>query len=287
MKIAYTSDIHIGNSKENSMIPDQIYNTLKNNIPDVFILAGDISRSSKHLEKTLAVLKTLSCIKLFVPGNHDIWIDEGCLNSYTKYVKLLPDIAQKNGFIPVWIEPLVYKGYGFCGSMGWYDYSFKDKHLDVSDEKYADKIYNGYTWMDKVYARFIRDGRYLTDKEITHLLFSDFTKQYEKVSKESEKVIALFHHIPFREFLVYRKESRWNFFNAYMGSSCFGDFLQKKQKIRLVICGHSHNKLDIKIPRQAGKNPINAVLSPFGYFRVDGVWPISRWYSERLSFFEV
>ena len=170
MKIAYTSDIHIDSSKENAMIPQEILYQLKKNTPDVFIITGDISHSLKIIEQTLSAFRALSCMKLFVPGNHDIWIETDCPNSYTKYFKILPRVAKENGFIPIWIEPYILDTYGFCGSMGWYDYSFRDRNLNLPEEVYAEKRYKGHTWMDREYARFIIKEKLLTDKEITQIL---------------------------------------------------------------------------------------------------------------------
>jgi predicted phosphohydrolase len=287
MTIAYTSDIHIDNSKENSLLPGRILDILMENIPDVFLLAGDISHFSRILEQTLAVFKPLSCTKAFVPGNHDIWIEKTCPDSYRKYMEDLPVLAKRNGFIPLWIEPFVQQDYGFCGSMGWYDFSFKDTRLHEPLDVYKEKMYRGFTWTDKIYARFMTGDKQMGDEEITRLLFSFFSRHYEEISDKSKKIIALFHHIPFRGMLKYRSRPEWNFFHAYMGASCFGDFLLEKQKTELVICGHSHQKHMIEIPRQTGEKPVKAVASPFGYFRSDGLKPVQRWCADRVSFIEI
>ncbi|MBN2441875.1 MAG: metallophosphoesterase [Spirochaetales bacterium] len=287
MTIAYTSDLHVDSSKENARIPQAILRILKEKKPDVFIITGDICHSLKTLEEVLSIFKSLSCTKLFVPGNHDIWAHGEYTNSYIKYYDLLPKAAKKNDFIPVWIEPYVTGDYGFCGSMGWYDYSFKPENLNISENIYKEKIYEGYTWMDKIYAIFINDEKVISDKDITMLLYKNFIEQYREISKNVKKIITLFHHVPFREMILHRKYPVWNFFATYMGSDCFGDFLIESKKIELVLYGHSHIKQQKKIIRPTMTHPFTVVSSPFGYFRSEGLRPESRWHRERLSFIEV
>ena len=51
------------------------------------------------------------------------------------------------------------------------------------------------------------------------------------------------HHIPC-ELMVTRKDERWNMGNAFVGSSVFGNIIKKYNKIKYVVCGHTHTSFD-------------------------------------------
>jgi predicted phosphohydrolase len=287
MLIAYTSDIHSDCGKENNDIPQKILTIMEKRMPDVFIIAGDISHQVEDVNKALGVFKDLPCHKFFVPGNHDIWIEHTYRNSFDKYLSILPEAAQENNFIPLWMHPSIINDIGFCGSMGWYDYSFRSSRFHFSDEQCANKQFWGLTWTDRTYACFFNDDKKLTDHEVTQLLYTDFSAHIASIYDNVHQIIAVFHHLPFRKMVLYRNIPHWDFFSAYMGAARFGDYLIEKNKVKLVIAGHSHRKQSINIPYRVQQGSLHAVTSPFGYFLKEGLRPLSRWYRERLSYIDI
>jgi Icc-related predicted phosphoesterase len=52
------------------------------------------------------------------------------------------------------------------------------------------------------------------------------------------------HHVPF-EFMVRRsKVPAWAFGNAFMGSVRIGKLIEGYEKIKIVVCGHTHIRME-------------------------------------------
>lgn len=286
MKIAFTSDIHCDSSNENQKLPYVIKERFTSKPADVFVLAGDIGANLETVSNTLSVLKSLPMKKILVIGNHDIWKEHG-INSYQKLYRYLPKIASENNFHPLWIEPLIYNGIGFCGNMGWYDYSFRNPKLEIPLEHYKNKHYEFLIWMDKVYVRFTPRLKRLTDQEITQRLFNEFIRHYEAIQSKTETVVAVFHHTPFRQAIIYTDNKIRDYYCAFLGSQRFGEYILTTNKIKLVIFGHLHHSKRLELPTVQGDRKITAISSPFGYFSHEGMPDIDSWVDERLSYLEI
>ena len=78
MKIGVTSDLHTDVTPLNKKILPHIIEAVEQAGLDIFILAGDLSPNLLELAEILIAFteSNLNCPKLFVPGNHDIWISE-------------------------------------------------------------------------------------------------------------------------------------------------------------------------------------------------------------------
>ena len=78
MKIAYFSDLHIDSYTSHlNEVAHAIYDYLKIENPDALILAGDIANTQQSISLFLHSLQDLPFQKIFVPGNHDLWIESG------------------------------------------------------------------------------------------------------------------------------------------------------------------------------------------------------------------
>lgn len=63
-----------------------------------------------------------------------------------------------------------------------------------------------------------------------------------------DSIVAVLHHAPFREMVTYRHVNSWDYFTAFMGSKKFGDvIIRYKEKVGLVVFGHSHDGVDVRI----------------------------------------
>ena len=61
------------------------------------------------------------------------------------------------------------------------------------------------------------------------------------VSKSSDKIVYVSHHIPIKEVVYEKPQSpNWSLFNAYQGSPDLGRLAFSNSKLRAIICGHSH-----------------------------------------------
>jgi predicted phosphodiesterase len=89
---------------------------------DVLILAGDITNNISAIIKAFVALK--NCFKevLFIPGNHDLWVNHSnnSRNSIDNFY-LIKKITANCG---IKMEPYHFKSLSIVPLLGWYDYSF-------------------------------------------------------------------------------------------------------------------------------------------------------------------
>jgi hypothetical protein len=286
MTVAYTSDIHINSSAENSELVNAIRVRLAEVPPDIFILAGDISSSIADIRRAFEFFSDIPCIKLFVPGNHDIWTEDG-ITSDGKYFELLPKLCEEHGVHPLWMEPYPYGGTVFCGSMGWYDLSLRTHLVPFTDEDYAKKRYHLLTWMDKLRVRFHGGGRVLSDGELTDMLLERYIADCEKSAAKADRIISVFHHLPFREAVDYIGRPGWDYFSAFYGSARFGEYILSNPKISHTFCGHYHRKKSLDIPAPDTSGALSLFMSPFGYYEREGDKPFGEWIKKRLSILKI
>ena len=292
MKIAFISDLHVDISLENRKLIDHLIERLHSIEPDAFIIAGDITAKTQLLEKTLHKFSEISCKKFFVPGNHDIWIDspssvqEG-IHSGIKYYKLLPQVCERNGFTFLGIEPQQIDGIGFAGTIGWYDYTMRNKKYDnsFSMETYSKKQYKEkYTWNDLHFAHWMdsEHNRRKPDEEVAQEMEVSLKQQIQFLNEKGVKsIVVVTHHVPFPEMISYQNLLPWDFFSAFMGSEGLGRIILEESAVTHVICGHSHIINHFTI----GK--IKAMKSPVGYPREWRVKDLHALIEERLGYFEI
>ena len=135
MRIAFTSDVHTDHHAANRLVWQEMVTILQDLAPDVFVCCGDVAAEEKQFGMTLMALERVACPKLFVPGNHDVWVQKAAwvergITSQQKYYQLLPALCRAAGVHPLWLEPYVLGDVAFCGSLGWYDYSLRNVDLD-------------------------------------------------------------------------------------------------------------------------------------------------------------
>ena len=124
MKIIAVSDIHI--PKNDAKMP-QMINAINNSNAEVLILGGDIAPANdKALENFLASISNFRGLKMYISGNHDLWVADknSSETSLDRFQNVLPEIYEKYGFYSLERQPLLYKDIGFVGNIGWYDYTF-------------------------------------------------------------------------------------------------------------------------------------------------------------------
>jgi 3',5'-cyclic AMP phosphodiesterase CpdA len=136
MRIAFTSDLHVDITPANLKILPYLAEELCRLEPDAVVVAGDIANSLAGWESALAHFSEIRVPKLIIPGNHDVWLESKRAlkrkqDSAWKYRVALPECAGKFGFHYLPGQPFVLGGIGFAGSLGWYDYTLRDRRLDT------------------------------------------------------------------------------------------------------------------------------------------------------------
>ena len=292
MKIAFISDLHVDISPESFKLIDPIIDRLFAINPDLFIIAGDIAAHTQKFEKTLNKFSSLPCKKLLVAGNHDIWVDSPSslqrgIHSGVKYGEIIPQICKRNDFLYLGLEPHLIDGVGFAGTIGWYDYTMRNKTYDsrFSIETYRNKQYNEkLTWSDHHYAYWMNGSgnRRKSDEEVTQEMEDSLQKQITSLNHQgADKIFVVTHHVPFSKMLFYPNRLPFDFFSAFMGSEGLGNIILGEHTVTHTICGHSHIKSSLQI------NHVQAKKSPLGYpheWRTDNT---SELINERLSCFEI
>ncbi len=268
--------------------------------PDALVIAGDIASLRGQFADALAGFAGLTCPKLIVPGNHDIWVDSNRqllkgIDSTRKYFELLPAICREHDFIPLWMTPYRIGDVGFIGSIGWYDYSFRNPKFDdeITPQMYAGGQYGRSMWIDMRRAWWLkqpvdklsrpkRDRLCKPDGEVCDEMIDSLVKQADALSSEGvTRIIAVIHHLPFSRMVKYINDLSWDFFATFLGSERLGEALLRNERISHAICGHTHHKVDITVGH------IRALTSPIGYTNEWGTDDIHRRVADRLQILEI
>ena len=236
---------------------------------DALVLVGDTAGADLSvLQACLGLFKEFTGRKLLVLGNHCLWC-RGRENSLDRYERLVPQAAAEAGFGVLDHRPAVLGRVGLVGSVGWYDYSFRDESLAIPAPFYGAKVAPGAAaylgdygdlleahrdelteehmsissrWMDGVNVRL---G--MSDAEFLEMLAAKLARQISEMASEVDRVAAFLHHLPFREMVPQGRPPRFAFAAAYMGADALGRVLLAAPKVTRVYCGHSHWKSTHKI----------------------------------------
>ena len=236
MKIGILSDIHIDiNYSDTDRVTPSIIKYIRENSLDLMIIAGDVASS---YELTLDSLKDIEekggipC--LFVPGNHDIWVENHTDKTSWDIYELLKAHSHNLAIGPYEIN----KDWVVIGDLGWYDFSFGDKKYSFKDfnlMKYEERV-----WQDSIKAVWDRSTldmhKYFIDKLEIQL------KKYK-----NKKIIVVTHVLPVLDFTVQPPSLMWEYMNAFLGSSEYGELILRYPNIKYAVSGHVHYRKRKKI----------------------------------------
>jgi len=265
MRIGITSDIHTDFSPSNHQIVDHLVDVAKHADLDILIICGDISPNIYTFTQTLSSFHDIKCKKLFVAGNHDIWVagNTDRITSYQKY-SLITKICEEIGFHHLGNSPFIAENVGFCGTIGWYDYTYKSDKYAISDSNYEKKVYQGNVWNDVNFAKWK-----LSDQKVSARFEADLQDQINSIKDKVSRIIVATHHVPFRECVKYRDELPWDFFSAFMGSYGLGRICFNEPLVTHALFGHTHfgffQEISPKGYTNLARPNIQAVCSPIGY----------------------
>jgi predicted phosphohydrolase len=231
--------------------------------PDVLVVAGDVfALEPELLTRCLRLFEAFEGPKLLVAGNHDLWTRDGG-DSFALYETVIPERAAACGFHDLDAAPLIVGDVGFVGTIGWYDYSFRDRSLGIPLRFYAHKAAPGYCRRrrelrglldpdEELPAKALAARSYWNDGRMIHwdlddgrfnaLTIERLAAQLREVEGRVRAVVAVTHHIPFAEMLVRKSDPSWGFGNAFMGSAGLGETLLACPKVTHAVFGHSHTR---------------------------------------------
>jgi predicted phosphohydrolase len=204
---------------------------------DAFVIAGDVAdRDPAEFKECLLLFKAFDGLKMVVPGNHDLWTENG--DSAEKHRTILPKLARQCEFHYLDRAPLVRGDVAFIGNVGWYDYSFRNTDIGLSLEDYERKSVPGRcTWNDRHFIQWD-----FSDQQFTEECLLRLRRHYSEVEDEVEQVVCVLHHLAFQDLLYPETSFPLEFCRAYLGSERFGRLLLRCPKVRYLICGHRHGR---------------------------------------------
>lgn len=229
MKIGIISDIHIDlNFTESDEITPAICRSIKDKSLDLIIIAGDVASDYKLVLSSLEEIEKQTNIPcLYVPGNHDIWIENYPEKNSWEIYELLKSFPHNLSNGPFEIN----KDWVVVGDLGWYDFSFGDKKYtfkDFSQMKYEERV-----WQDSIKAVWDRSTlemhRYFLDK-----------LEKQLIKYQNKKIILVTHVLPILNFTVQPPSPMWEYMNAFLGSSEYGELILKYPNVKYAVSGHVH-----------------------------------------------
>ena len=248
MEFYIASDLHYGVNKRGNTNTEALARHVCENPTDALIIAGDIGSDPETLAMCLSLFEGFEGRKLAVPGNHDVWTKGWqTSDSWTIHETLMPDLLEAHGFAPLHLDPVILDEVAFVGSMGWYDYTFRDE-IGIDIEHYRSKTPPWSSvpiWSDARYANFQH-----SDEELTALLVKRLAHHLSQVPK-ARQVVGVVHHVVTKPLLVHPREmvpKLWRYANAFLGSERFGDLLRGDPRVVQVFCGHIHMERSCRWP---------------------------------------
>lgn len=261
MRILITADLHydMARSRESA---ERIAHEVLRKGGDALVLLGDTAGAViEPFRRCLELFDGFTGQKFLVPGNHCLWCRDG-ENSIERYEHVLPAVAGKAGFSVLDHEPAVLGSVGLVGSVGWYDYSFRDRSLGIPEPFYRAKLAPGAAGRTKhhrhlldeysgqlsqrslsINARWM-DGMHvklgMEDAEFVEMLGDRLTRQLAALEERADTIVAFLHHLPFRELVPKDRPDRFAFAAAFLGAQQLGEILLGCKKVTRVYCGHSH-----------------------------------------------
>jgi len=246
LRLAITADLHWGHHVRGVAACRELINFLHGNPPDVLILAGDIGTGSLFAD-CLAQFADLPCLKVLVPGNHDVWVQsETEHDSLHLYEQEMPRIAVLHGFHYLDRGPLVLpeSDLALVGTMNWYDYSWS---LDRLRSYYPDEL-------ERLQSKRFSRGRHndanfvrwsLDDVTFTAKVVSAFEQHLAGALQQVGRAIVVTHHPPFYDLGFPRPFPPTTLDSLLWDAFCGNRRLEQSlhdaaDRIALAFCGHTH-----------------------------------------------
>jgi len=243
MRVFATSDLHLGTDRRGDRAVRALVRYLQDigTPKDVLMILGDLGTSNSDIARCLNYFASFPGNKLAVAGNHDIWVTPEEGQDSTDQYRQLAQICQQQGFTLLDQESAVVNDIGFIGTMGWYDYSFRDLP-GVPLEAYRDKIFPGESkpcWTDARLVRWSFSDEVVVEQQLHYL-------QGQLDRLEGKQVVVGMHHVPTKSLLWHPRRvvpAKWRFRNAFLGNRRFEKlFTEYADRIAYVLCGHIHSR---------------------------------------------
>lgn len=251
MLLAITADLHYPKTGDLTLL--RLVENLARLRPELLILAGDLGETSAYSAPCLALFRELPCPKLVLAGNHDLYPDGWPDRRLDPAGRFLPGNTRYGGSSMrlwqselrqqlesvggLWLEELVYvrPPVAIVGTIAWYDYSAADPSLGYPPEVYA-REKHFFSTDDRINWPW-------SDQEFSAQVSSAFLQRLDAaVARPDVAHVAMVTHVPILEQQLARRpgDRFWSFSNAYFGNLTLGQAVLRRDKVCLVVSGHTH-----------------------------------------------
>lgn len=224
MKLIAVSDLHIDEPEKEKLGWRTIENIIQEKA-DALLVGGDIACTKKVLRKALKELSKFKGEKLAYLGNHEMRALE--TSSFLNYAEEMAPLFARYGFKLLDHKPVVIGNIGFAGNVGWFDFSLYSAGIPEDIEKA----------MHYHYSRHKTGG--VSAAEFTGQCIQKINRDISEIESKCDKICIGFHHIGFREFLLYGSSRQFDYKNALMGSEKLRK-VYSSPKAAIGFCGHNH-----------------------------------------------
>lgn len=237
MRVFITSDIHV-DFEENY----RWFNNLSSfdYQDDILILAGDVTDIIPLFEKTLKSLRERFLEVIFVPGNHDLWVQRSHVKHSLKKLQIIKTITADCG---IRMEPFLLPSLSIIPLFSWYDYSFGQPSQEIFE-----------TWVDYTACKWPNSY----DVNSITQYFTAMNEPFINLNNTNQYIISFSHFLPRIDIMpVYIPCGKKSLYPV------FGTTLLEKQirklNSRIHVYGHSHVNNQIK------KDNTLYINNAFGY----------------------
>ena len=224
MKVFAVSDLHVDYRENLDWIDSLSRDRYRE---DVLLLAGDVTDDLRLLGSTLRALKSRFAEVLFVPGNHELWVDGGEFSCSLEKFDAVMSLCSHEG-----IRTGVYtKG---CVSivplLGWYDFSFGQPDAFLQR-----------AWRD------FRACRWPAEFDSQAKICDFFLRQNDRyLSTDNVHVISFSHFLPRLDVMPAAIPEHRRKVYPVLGSARLDHQIRKLQPA-IHVYGHSHVNQAIEI----------------------------------------
>jgi len=224
MRVFAVSDIHVDYKENLAWI---LSLDSKEYGDDILILAGDVTEKMSLLEQVLVSLAVSFKVVLFVPGNHELWVQEDDFDCSLDKLEAIAELCKSCG---VHSDVFELPGISFVPLFSWYDFSFgePDRHL-----RRAWRDFRACSWPE-----------YLPESQDVTEYFLKLN--VPKLSIINKTVISFSHFLPRIDVMPAGIPVKRRNVYPVLGSEALG--VQVKQLSPMIhVYGHSHVNQDIEL----------------------------------------
>ncbi len=273
MRLLITADLHYDIPRSRPGVEALAQRAVAEGGDAIALLGDSAGADVDDFRRCLDLFSRFDGRRLVVPGNHCLWVPmpadaQATDASLERYETILPAAATDSGFEWLDGEPVILGEVGLVGSIGWYDYSFRDESLGVPLAFYEQKVSPGYAiyhGMDDLLARQaerlgprqkriaarwmdgLRVRLGMSDEEFCRRLDRRLDEHLRALPSPVRRVVALMHHLPLAQLVPTGRPDRFAFAAAFLGAARFGRTLLAQPRVQAVYCGHSHWPMRVRV----------------------------------------